>query len=109
VNVPDDTRGVLQDTHWASGYYGYFPSYALGNIYDGMLLDRISRDRPDWLSEIGKGNPRPAIDWLAKNVHHYASLYDPAELIKHVTGKEMTAAPYLKYLESKYSKLFGFQ
>ena len=109
VNVPNDTNGVLQDTHWASGYYGYFPSYALGNIYDGMLLERMSKNEPDWLSEIAKGNSRPAIDWLTRNVHHQASLYDPAELIKRVTGKEMTAAPYLRYLESKYSRLFGFQ
>jgi len=108
VNVPDDTRGVLQDIHWANGYYGYFPSYALGNVYDGMLLERIGKEEPKWLSEIGHGNLRPAIEWLAKNVHHYASLYDPAELIRHVSGKEMTAAPYLKYLESKYSELFGF-
>jgi carboxypeptidase Taq len=109
VEVPDDTHGVLQDTHWASGYYGYFPSYALGNIYDGMLLEKLNGDRPDWLLQVGQGNTRPAIDWLAKNVHHYASLYDPADLIKLITGKEMTAGPYLDYLEQKYSTLFGFK
>jgi carboxypeptidase Taq len=109
VEVPDDTRGVLQDTHWASGLYGYFPSYALGNIYDGMLLEKINRDLPDWLSQVGHGNIKPAIDWLARNVHHSASLYDPADLIKVITGKEMTAEPYLDYLEQKYSTLFGFK
>jgi carboxypeptidase Taq len=109
VEVPDDTRGVLQDTHWASGYYGYFPSYALGNIYDGMMLEKLNSDQPDWLSQVEHGNTRPAIDWLAKNVHHYASLYDPADLMKRITGKEMTAGPYLDYLEQKYSILFGFK
>ncbi|MFW9958200.1 MAG: carboxypeptidase M32 [Candidatus Odinarchaeota archaeon] len=108
LKVPDDTRGVLQDTHWASGYYGYFPSYALGNIYDGVLLEKLNKDEPVWLSEVGKGNAKPAIDWLCKNVHYYSALYDPVELLKHVTGKEMTAAPYLSYLENKYSGLFGF-
>jgi carboxypeptidase Taq len=108
VKVPDDTQGVLQDTHWASGYYGYFPSYALGNVYDGLLLEKLNKDKPKWLSEVGRGNTKPAIDWLSKNVHHHASLYDPIDLLKKVTGKEMTAAPFLSYLEQKYSNLFGF-
>jgi carboxypeptidase Taq len=108
VKVPDDTRGVLQDTHWASGYYGYFPSYALGNIYDGLFLEKLNKDEPKWLSEVGNGNTKLAIDWLSKNVHHPASLYDPINLLKQITGKEMTAAPFLDYLEQKYSKLFGF-
>jgi len=108
LKVPDDTRGVLQDTHWASGYYGYFPSYALGNIYDGLLLEKLDNDEPNWLSEIAKGNTKPALNWLSKNVHYYGSLLDPADLLKKITGKEMTAAPYLNYLQKKYSNLFGF-
>jgi carboxypeptidase Taq len=109
VEVPDDTHGVMQDTHWASGYYGYFPSYALGNIYDGLLLEKMSKELPNWPAAVGQGNIKPVTDWLCKNVHHYASLYDPADLIKHITGKEMTADPYLGYLERKYSTLFGFK
>jgi len=108
VKVPDDENGVLQDTHWASGYYGYFPSYAMGNVYDGMWLEKITKDEPNWLAEVEKGNTKPAIDWLKHNVHHYASLYDPAELVKKITGKETTAGPYLNYLENKYSNLLGF-
>ncbi len=108
IKVPNDTEGVLQDTHWASGYYGYFPSYAMGNVYDGMWIERLVRDVPNWLEEVGKGNTAPAIDWMKKNVHYYSSLYDPAELVKKVTGKETTAAPYIKYLENKYSNLFDF-
>ncbi len=108
LEVPDDTRGVLQDTHWASGYYGYFPSYALGNIYDGLLLEKLDKDEPKWLTEVARGNTKPALDWLCRKVHHHASLYDPVDLLKKITGKEMTAAPYLNYLEKKYSNLFGF-
>jgi len=108
VKVPDNENGVLQDTHWASGYYGYFPSYAMGNVYDGMWLEKIAKDEPNWLAEVGKGNTKPAIDWLKQNVHHYSSLYDPADLVKKITGKETTAGPYLNYLENKYSDLLGF-
>ncbi len=108
VKVPDDTNGVLQDTHWGAGYFGYFPSYAMGNVYDGMWIETLVKDVPNWLDEVGKGNIAPSIDWMKKNVHHYSSLYDPADLVKKITGKDTTSGPYLNYLENKYSGLFGF-
>jgi len=108
VDVPDDTNGVLQDTHWASGYYGYFPSYALGNIYDGMFLDKLNKDVPEWTSKLEKGDLLPSIEWMAKNVHSLSALYDPADLMEKVTGSKLTAKPFLDYVESKYSAIFGF-
>lgn len=107
IDVPDDSKGVLQDTHWASGYFGYFPSYALGNIYDGMLLDKLQLDMPKWLNGIANGEISSVIDWLKENVHRHSNLYDPAKLMEKVTGKKLTAAPFLEYLEKKYSLIFG--
>ena len=46
IEVPDDTRGVLQDTHWAGGAIGYFPTYALGNLISAQLWERITADLP---------------------------------------------------------------
>jgi len=108
IDVLDDTNGVLQDTHWASGYFGYFPSYALGNIYDGMLLEKMQQDLPDWLSGIAKGEILSAVNWMKEKVHVQSAMYDPADLMKRVTGKNLTADPFLKYLENKYSTIFGF-
>ena len=56
VEVKDDSEGVMQDTHWASGLYGYFPSYALGNIYDGQILGALTKAVPDWRSTLAEGN-----------------------------------------------------
>ncbi len=108
IDVPDDTNGVLQDTHWASGYFGYFPSYALGNIYDGMLLDKMQQDMPDWLSGVAKGEILPPIDWMKKKVHHESAMYDPTDLMEKIAGTKLTAEPFLKYVEDKYSAIFGF-
>ena len=55
VKVMDDSEGVMQDTHWASGLYGYFPSYALGNIYDGQIVAAINKAHPDWRSQLAEG------------------------------------------------------
>jgi carboxypeptidase Taq len=108
VKIENDSEGVMQDTHWASGLYGYFPSYALGNIYSGQILARIKEDIQDWRSQLAQGNLKNVKGWLGKNVHGLGDLYDPAELIEKMTGKKLDAKPYFEYLEEKYSALYGF-
>jgi carboxypeptidase Taq len=108
VNVKNDSEGVMQDTHWASGLYGYFPTYALGNIYSGQLTAALAKDIPDWHRQIADGNLETAKGWLAKNVHSHGDLHDPADLMHRVTGKDLDAEPYLEYLREKYSGLYGF-
>jgi carboxypeptidase Taq len=98
----------MQDTHWASGLYGYFPSYALGNIYSGQIITRINEDIKDWRNQLVQGNLKNINEWLIKNVHSQGDLYDPADLIKKITGKKLDAKPYLEYLKEKYSALYGF-
>jgi carboxypeptidase Taq len=108
VDVEDDSEGVMQDTHWASGYYGYFPSYALGNIYSGQILASMEKDIRDWREQISKGDFRNVKQWLVKNVHSYGNLYNPPDLIKIIAGRELTVDYYLDYLQKKYSSLYGF-
>jgi carboxypeptidase Taq len=106
VNVENDSEGIMQDTHWASGYYGYFPTYALGNIYSGQLLATLAKDMQDWRNQIAEGKLENIKGWLIKNVHTYGDLYDPADLMSKITGKKLDAAPYLGYLQEKYSRLY---
>lgn len=109
VDIKDDSEGLMQDTHWASGLYGYFPSYALGNIYSGQILTSMEMDLEGWRDPISKGDFRNIKKWLVKNVHSYGKLYDPSDLIQVITGKELSVDPYLNYLHKKYSELYGFQ
>jgi carboxypeptidase Taq len=106
VKVKNDSEGVMQDTHWASGLYGYFPTYALGNIYSGQLIAALARDIHDWHRRIAQGDLKDITAWLAKNVHSQGDLYDPADLIWRITGKKLDAEPYLAYLRYKYSGLY---
>jgi carboxypeptidase Taq len=108
VDIKNDSEGVMQDTHWASGLYGYFPTYALGNIYSGQIIDTIQRDLPDWRSQLAAGNLENIKKWLTSNIYSHGNLYDPAELIKKATGKEPAVKPYLQYLQEKFSRLYGF-
>jgi carboxypeptidase Taq len=108
VKIEDDAEGVMQDTHWASGLYGYFPSYALGNIYSGQITEAISKSLPDWCSELAEGKLNLINNWLKTKIHLQGDLYDPEELIKKATGRTLDAQAYLKYLNTKYGKLYGF-
>ena len=108
VKIENDSEGVMQDTHWASGLFGYFPSYALGNIYSGQLLAKMQKDIPEWKAQLAEGNFKQIKQWLIKNVHSYGNLYDPADLIRIITGEEINVEHYLRYLNEKYARLYGF-
>jgi carboxypeptidase Taq len=108
VKIENDSEGVMQDTHWASGLYGYFPSYGLGNIYSGQIRAALSRAVPDWRMKLAQGQLEPVNNWLKTNIHSKGDLYDPEELIKRATGSSLDAKPYLQYLNEKYGKLYGF-
>jgi carboxypeptidase Taq len=107
VKIDNDSEGVMQDTHWASGYYGYFPSYALGNIYGGQFVQTMQKEIPDWLGQIGQGKFSAVKKWMVDHVHRAGALYDPEDLVQRVTGERLNAAPFIAYLEAKYSKLFN--
>ena len=108
VKVENDSEGVMQDTHWASGLYGYFPSYALGNIYSGQITAALTKDLPDWRNELANGKLEDVNTWLNTNIHNKGDLYNPDELIKQATGEHLDSEPYLQYLNRKYSSLYGF-
>jgi carboxypeptidase Taq len=108
VDIENDSEGVLQDTHWASGYFGYFPTYALGNVYSGQLLANLNKDMPTWKDQIKKGNFQSVKNWLTKTVHEAGDLYDPADLIKKIAGERINVNPYLQYLDQKYAWVYDY-
>lgn len=98
----NDVEGCLQDIHWAVGYFGYFPSYALGAVIAGQLNEALRAARPALDEEIAAGQFAGVLDWLRDNVHGVGARLPVKELIKHATGKPLTAGAYLRYLEAKY-------
>ncbi len=108
VTIENDSEGVMQDIHWASGAFGYFPTYALGNVYGGQILEAMERELPNWRDKITEGNFQTLKKWLVENVHQQGDLYDPPVLIKRITGEELNVNPFLKYLNKKYSWVYGF-
>ena len=97
-----DVEGCLQDIHWAVGHFGYFPSYALGAVIAGQLNEAMRAAMPALDDEVAAGHFNGVMDWLRDNVHGVGARLPIQELIKQATGKPLTAAAYLRYLEAKY-------
>jgi carboxypeptidase Taq len=108
IKVEDDSEGVMQDTHWANGYVGYFPDYALGNVYDGMFLEAMEKKIPRWRDAVAKGDFSPVFSWLKENIWEKGNIMDSMDLVKSVTGKDIDSEPFLKYLNEKMKTLFLF-
>lgn len=105
VEARTDRDGVLQDVHWSYGAFGYFPSYALGNLYGAQLLHKMKQEiRFD--HELRNGNLLPVKGWLDQNIHRHGSLYFPDELMKTVTGESLNPNYFIEYLKEKYTKLY---
>ena len=105
IDVPNDRDGCLQDSHWSSGAFGYFPSYALGNAYGAQMLHNMEQD-VDVEDSIAKGELAPITAWLHEKVHQYGGLYVPADVVRNACGT-FDSHYYTDYLTRKFSELYG--
>ena len=106
VDVPDDRRGVLQDSHWSGGMIGYFPSYALGSAYGAQYLRKM-KETVDVDGCVREGNFAPINDWLRERIWKYGCLYKPGELFERALGEPFDPTVFAQYLEDKYTELYG--
>jgi len=106
LDVPHDGVGCLQDIHWSHGAMGYFPTYALGNLYAAQLFEQIEQDLPELWAHVERGEFAGLLGWLRLNVHQYGRRLAPAKLVERATGRAPSAQPYLNYLRKKYGALY---
>ncbi len=107
VAVDRPSNGMLQDVHWSAGLFGYFPTYALGNLYAGCLHQAMRADLPGLDANLAAGDPGEAIAWLREKVHRHGALNPPAETIRLACGFAPEAGPLLDYLEAKFGAIYG--
>jgi carboxypeptidase Taq len=106
VKVPDDTHGVLQDTHWSGGGIGYFPTYALGNVISLQIWAVVREAIPDLDAQMEAGELEPLSGWLRENLYSLGRKLTPKETLERLTGSPtIDPAPYLAYLREKLSAL----
>ena len=108
IDVPSDAEGCLQDSHWAGGSIGYFPSYALGSAYGPQFLHEMEKDLGNVYEDVARGDLSRITGWLREHIHRYASSRNPGELFRSVCG-EFDPGYYTDYLTKKYTELYDLK
>lgn len=103
IEPPSHSLGVLQDVHWFSGYFGYFPNYILGNLYAAQIYYALKREKPDYNELVSSGNWDKIYEWLKEKIFNYGSIYSPEELIYLVTDEKLKVEYFINYLDEKYN------
>ena len=106
IDVPSDTLGCLQDSHWSGGAIGYFPSYALGSAYGAQMKHVMEADLGPIAPYIAKGDIAAITDWLREHIHRFGNFKKPAAIFEDACGK-FDAKYFADYLTEKYSRIYG--
>ncbi len=108
IEVPDDTRGVLQDTHWAGGALGYFATYALGNLISAQIWEKVTAELPDLEAQFEQGEFGALREWLGQHLHRHGRKFTPSETLERVVGTpKIDPEPYVRYLRAKFGDIYG--
>lgn len=105
LDVPDDRLGVLQDSHWSGGAFGYFPTYLLGSVLSVQIGEKAREAIPDLHEQWERGEFFELHAWLRENLYALGSKFTPAETIERVAGGPIDPQPYLRYLRDKLGTL----
>ncbi len=98
IDVPDDRDGCMQDVHWSSGLIGYFPTYALGNVYAAEVYARFRTETPLWDDDLRAGRLTTLLDWLRPRIHRVGRRKRAESIVRDIVGREPTAAALVEHL-----------
>ncbi len=95
-------NGVMQDVHWPSGAFGYFPAYTLGSLIAAQLFSSAKQVHPNIPQEISTGEFATLFEWLNKNVHSRASSVSTEQLLIDATGETLNPDYFINHVKQRY-------
>ncbi len=103
LSTIDNARdGPMQDVHWPSGAFGYFPSYTQGALIAAQLWAALERSDPQARDDIRKGRFVGINDWRRAHIWSQASLWSTPELLERATGEKLKARYFVEHLKRRY-------
>ncbi|MCW2962539.1 MAG: Thermostable carboxypeptidase 1, partial [Thermoleophilia bacterium] len=102
IRPKNDTEGVLQDVHWSSGSFGYFPTYTLGNVYAAQFTEAARRDLPNWDELLRTGEYAPIVAWYDEHIYRHGQAFTGRQFVERITGGPVDVAPLVRYLEGRF-------
>ncbi len=106
ITPPDDALGCLQDVHWSAGLFGYFPTYALGNMYAAQFFEQADADLGGLHEQFARGEFGPLKTWLNEKIHLQGQRFRAQRLVEEVTGKPLSHEPLLRHLHGRFDPLY---
>ena len=103
---PSDKEGCLQDVHWSRPGFGYFPTYALGNLYGAQFFETAVEQNPAIVEELTQGKTTALLAWLRENIHQHGKKFTPGELVQRVTSKPLSHEAFMRYARAKFGDLY---
>jgi carboxypeptidase Taq len=100
IDNPGD--GPMQDVHWPSGAFGYFPSYTLGALIAAQLRAAMARDIPDLAEDIRHGRFVAMNDWRRERIWSRGSELSTPDLLAAATGEKLDARFFKAHLRARY-------
>ena len=102
IRPPSDREGCLQDIHWYSGAFGYFPTYSLGAMCAAQVFAAAREQLGDVDAKIEAGDFAPLLGWLRTNIHGKASSGSTNEILSEATGSPLRTDAFKAHLRRRY-------
>ena len=99
----------MQDIHWSAGYFGSFPTYTVGNVMAAQFFEAARTQQPSLERSLELGDYTPLREFLTEHIYQHGRRFSPHELLERATGRGLDTKPYLDYLETKFSGLYGLE
>jgi carboxypeptidase Taq len=99
---PTDVDGCMQDIHWPSGSFGYFPTYTLGALAAAQLFASAGKARNRLENELENARFGELLSWVREYVHEVGSSRTPDEIILAATGEPLGTAAFKRHIEARY-------
>lgn len=106
IDVPNDTKGVLQDVHWSHGSFGYFPTYSLGSFYAAQFFAQAGKEISGLEAKIEVGDFSELLAWLRSKIHVHGKRYTAAELCVQITGEKLNFNHFMAYAQNKFGTIY---
>ena len=94
--------GPMQDVHWPSGAFGYFPSYTLGAMMAAQQWAAVARAIPDAAAQVARGDFAAINAWRKENIWSKASTLSTPEIMAQATGEPLNAKYFEAHLRQRY-------
>jgi carboxypeptidase Taq len=98
----DHRDGCMQDVHWPSGAFGYFPTYTLGAMTAAQLYACARRELPGLEAQIEAGRFENLNTFLRERIWSQGSLLGARELLQKASGEALDPRYFAAHLRARY-------